>query len=150
MTTVWQNFQLKPAEKFGNEGFFSKKFLLQCSSGKVECSFDNCAEKLSTEARRKVMKLQLFQPNVVTKNVRPKLSTAVMTTLPEKIQPKPEKNMNLFVFLNEKSSPTMFLWYIRIQFWQPFRKVFAWCPQKNIKMKVFFQKQFPYNVSLVK
>ena len=58
----------------------------------------------------------------------------------KKFNRSPIKNYDFVCFFKQKSSPTMFLWYIRIQFWQTFRKVFAWNPQKIIKMQGFFQK----------
>ena len=60
--------------------------------------------------------------------------------LPISFHPTTQQNHEFVCFFKQKISPTMLLWYIRLQFWQPFRKVFTWSPQKIIKMKVFFKK----------
>ena len=125
--------------------FLNKKFLHRCSSVKVECSFDNSAENYSTEARRNLMNLQLFQTEVFTKNVLLKLSTAVMTILPKKFQPKPEEHSWYDKTFLTKFFRKNFFWKCRIQICQSCQKSVTRSPDKiyepmNFSKQKLFQK----------
>ena len=84
LTNLPKNFQPKTEQNYEFLCFLNNKFLLQCSSEKIECSFDNPAEKFAPEVRRKLLNLKLFQTKVSEKHVLLKLLKT--------FQPKPEEH----------------------------------------------------------
>ena len=50
--------------------------------------------------------------------------------LPISFHPTTQQNHEFVCFLKQKNSPTMFLWYVRMQFWQLLWKIFTWSPPK--------------------